>query len=454
MTVIWAEKALTSSGWHNDVAVTLESDGRIGEITVGAAPCGRRVGCLLPAPANAHSHAFQRSLAGLTEDRGPDGSDSFWTWRKLMFRFLDHLDPDQVQAITAFVQMEMLEAGFATNVEFHYLHHQPGGAVYDDLAEMSQRVIAAAGQSGIGLTLLPVHYQYGGCDARPLEPGQIRFGNDIDRFARLADLARSALKYLPGDAGFGVAPHSLRAVAPTDLAAMPGLAKGGVIHMHLAEQLAEVAEVRSTLGARPVEWVLDNLAVDPRWCFIHCTQMQPHETTALAATGATAGLCPTTESNLGDGIFDALRWLDAAGVIAIGSDSNIRISLAEELRTLEYSQRLRDHSRAALAGPDQSTGRRLFEAACRGGARAAGRDSGAIATGKWADLVALDLAHVDLAGRDGDRVLDSYIFAGDERMITDVWAGGRHMVRDGRHIDRDAITSSYRAATRKLREAI
>ncbi len=452
MTVIWAERALTAGGWRDDVAVTIESDGRIGAVSIGAAPCGHRVGCLLPAPANAHSHAFQRAMAGLTEGSGPGGRDSFWTWRELMFRFLDRLDPDQLQAIAAFVQMEMLEAGYAVNVEFHYLHHRPGGGAYDNLAEMSERIIAACDQSGGGLTLLPVLYQYGGCDGRPLGPGQQRFGNDLEQFAKLAGMARSALRFLPADAGFGVAPHSLRAVAAADLPQMPALAGGGVVHMHLAEQLAEVAEVEAHLGARPVQWALNNLELGPRWCLIHCTQMQPDETTALATTGAVAGLCPITEASLGDGIFDGRRWLDAGGRFAIGSDSNIRVSLAEELRTLEYSQRLRDHARAVLAAPECSTGRQIFQAACEGGARAAGRESGVIAAGKWADLLALDLTHVDLAGRDGDGVLDSYIFAGDDRMITDVWSAGRHMVRRGRHIEREAITRAYRDAVQKLRE--
>jgi len=342
-------------------------------------------------------------------------------------------------------------SGYACNVEFHYLHHQPGGVPYGDLAEMSARIAAAAQISGIGLTLLPVLYQQGGCDGRALSPGQVRFGNDPDRFANLVDAAGGALRALPADTALWVAAHSLRAVTPQGLAACIGLRPDAPLHMHLAEQKAEVAEVQAHHGARPVRWLLDHAAVDPRWCLIHCTQMEPDETLALAATGAVAGLCPITESSLGDGIFDGLRWTGAGGRFGIGSDSNIRISLSEELRTLDYSQRLRDHSRAALARGDASTGRVLFEGAVAGGAQAAGRASGAIAPGLWADLLALDMDAVDLAGRQGDLALDCWVFAGDDRMVSDVWSAGRHVVQGGRHIAQDRITADYRATMARLR---
>lgn len=453
MTTLWAEWALLPTGWARNVAVDL-SGGRVARVRPDSDPVGERVGILLPAPANAHSHAFQRAMAGLTERRGPNPNDSFWTWRQLMFRFLDRLDPDQIEAIAAFVQMEMLEAGYGCNVEFHYLHHAPGGVPYADLAETSTRIVAAAETSGIGLTLLPVHYQFGGLDQRPLGPGQIRFGNDLDRFARLYQAAGQAVGRLPPDARLGLAPHSLRAVRAEDLAPLRDMAVGAPFHMHLAEQIAEVDEVRAATGQRPVNWVLEHLNPGPDCCFIHCTQMTPEETEGLARSGAVAGLCPITESSLGDGIFDGLRWFGAGGAMAIGSDSNIRIALTEELRTLDYSQRLRDHSRAALATVDLSTGRRLFQAACSGGAQAAGRQSGAIEVGAWADLMALDAGHVDLAGRSGDTLLDAWIFAGDDRMVTDVWSAGRHLVQGGHHIRREAIVSAYRKATASLMEAL
>ena len=453
MEKLWASEALLPNGWARDVTVTVDA-GRIVSATANTARSGPDLGVLLPAPVNVHSHAFQRAMAGLTERRGPDPRDSFWTWRQLMFRFLDRLTPDDVQAITAFVQMEMLAAGYGASVEFHYLHHQPGGVPYDNLAEMSERVVAAAQQSGAGLCLVPVHYQYGGCDQRDLGAGQVRFGNDADRFAQLHAAAGQALHALPADHTLGAAPHSLRAVGREDLTEFARRYRQGPLHMHLAEQIPEVDEVQAAWGARPVDWALEHMGFDDRWCLIHCTQMTPSETTALAATGAVAGLCPITESSLGDGIFDGVRWFDAGGAVAIGSDSNIRISLSEELRTLDYSQRLRDGTRAALATAQASTGRRIFDAVLAGGAQAAGRDCGAIAAGQWADMLALDTQSIHLEGRSGDQALDAWIFAGDDRLVRDVWSAGRHVVQDGAHIDRDAITASYRRVLRSLKDAL
>ncbi|MDP4033551.1 MAG: formimidoylglutamate deiminase [Pseudorhodobacter sp.] len=453
-TTLWAETALLADGWASAVRIDI-AGGRIAGVTPGAEPAGQRVGCLLPAPVNLHSHAFQRAMAGLTERRGAAGGhDSFWTWRQVMYGFLDQLTPEDVQAIAAFVQMEMLEAGYAGVAEFHYLHHRPGGAPYAELAEMSGRIVAAAAQTGIGLTLLPVLYQQGGCDGRALGAGQARFGNDPDHFARLWQGAAQALDGLPGDAVLGVAPHSLRAVTRDGLAAVAALAPDAPIHLHLAEQGAEVAEVQAAYGARPVEWLLANAGVDARWCLIHCTQMLPDETLALAASGAVVGLCPITEANLGDGIFDGVRYLGAGGRFGIGSDSNLRVALAEELRLLEYGQRLRDHGRALLATPARSTGRVLFEAAVQGGAQAAGRDAGAIRAGAWADLLALDMGAVDLLGKTGDALLDGWIFAGDDRMVAEVWAAGRHLVRSGRHVARADIVACYRACIARLQAAL
>ena len=450
MTKIFANKILTSSGWKENITVEVNADGHIEKLGTDTKEYDHHVGCLLPAPVNAHSHSFQRAMSGLTEYRGPNPKDSFWTWRKLMFKFLKQLDPDIVEAIAAFVQMEMLEAGFSTNVEFHYLHHSESGRPYDDIAEMSQRIISAANQSGIGLTLLPVFYQYGGCDLRALEDGQRRFGNNLDQFQTLFQRVSKILETSPPDTFLGLAPHSLRAVDPKDLIELVNIAEKKPIHMHLAEQVAEVDEVKEFLGARPVEWVMENLDISNQWCMIHCTQMEPHEVKMLAKTQAVAGLCPITESSLGDGIFEGANWMSNNGNIAIGSDSNVRISLSEELRTLEYSQRLRDRSRAVLANSHQSTGRRLFEGICKGGAQAAGRKTGLIKEGYLADLLALNTNHVDLERHKEDTLLDSYIFSGDDRMISDVWSAGRHLVKDGEHISRTEITRAYKKATKKL----
>jgi formimidoylglutamate deiminase len=457
---LWAKQALTQSGWQQDVHVIVGDDGRIASVESGVVPetpivkQADKLGVLLPSPTNLHSHAFQRAMAGMTETRGPDPKDSFWTWRKLMYRFLDHLSPDDIEAITAYMQMEMLEAGYAAVCEFHYLHHQPGGVAYDDIGELSHRIIAASKETGIGLTLLPVLYEHGGCDRRPLGAGQIRFGNTPDRFQRVFEAAAKELKTLPDDTKIGVAPHSLRAVSQDGMRFATGLAPTAPLHMHIAEQTAEIEEIQSAWGKRPVEWLLENHSVDERWCLIHCTHMEPDETEDLARTNAVAGLCPITESSLGDGIFDGVRYVNAGGRFGVGSDSNIRISLSEELRTLEYSQRLRDRGRAVFATKEKSTGRVLMDAVVAGGTQAGQREAGAIAVGRRADLFALDMDSVDLLGKDGDAILDSYIFAGDDKMITDVWSAGRHLVKEGHHIKRDTIVTRYRKTMMSLKDRI
>lgn len=448
MTTLFAETALLPEGWARDVRVEVEA-GRIASVSVGARAEGKPLGCLLPAPVNLHSHTFQRAMAGMTEARGPGGQDSFWSWRQLMYRFLESLDPAAVEAIAAMAMMEMAEAGFAAVAEFHYLHHGPGGVPYADLAEMSGRIAAAAAETGLGLTHLPVLYQQGGCDGRALSAGQRRFGNDMERFLALHEAAGRAMAGLPDDTVLGVAPHSLRAVSGAGLAAAAGL--GGPVHIHVSEQMAEVAEVEAHLGARPVAWLLANAPVDRRWCLIHATQMVPSETESLARSGAVAGLCPITEANLGDGIFDGVRYLAARGAFGVGTDSNVQVALAGELRLLEYSQRLAGRGRARLAEDGRSTGRVLFEGAVRGGAQAAGRGAGGIQVGEWADLLALDIGAVDLEGRAGDAILDAWIFAAPERPVAEVWSAGRHIVTGGRHPGRPAIEARYRQVMARLR---
>ncbi len=431
---ILAARALLPTGWADGVRVTV-AGGRIVSVETGV-PGGQ--GALVPAPANLHSHTFQRAMAGLTEHR-TGGRDSFWTWRELMYRFLDRLTPDDVEAIAAQAFVEMAEAGFAACAEFHYLHHAPGGAAYASPAEMAQRIVAAAEAVGLGLTLLPVLYQRGGCDGRALSGGQLRFGCDEGRFAALWH----GVRLTAPDAILGVAPHSLRAVTPQGLAFAADLAPAAPIHLHIAEQQAEVDEVLAATGARPVEWLLANAAVDARWCAVHATRMTAEETARLAATGAVAGLCPITEANLGDGIFDAPAWRRAGGRFGVGSDSNVLISLAEELRTLEYGQRLRDRARAVIAEDDRSTGRVLVQGAAEGGAQAAGRAAGRIAPGLWADLVRLD---TDLAG---DSALDAFVFA--RGTVADVWSAGRPVVTGGRHPARAAVAARFRATIAALR---
>ncbi|MFN4201530.1 MAG: formimidoylglutamate deiminase [Tabrizicola sp.] len=449
--ILHAASALLPDGWARDVRIRMEG-GRIVEVKAGVpgSGSGQRQGVLLPAPVNLHSHTFQRAMAGLTEGRTA-GQDSFWTWRALMYRFLERLGPEDVQAIAAQAMVEMAEAGFSAVCEFHYLHHRVGGGTHADPAEMSARIAESARETGLGLTHLPVIYEQGGVDGRALAGGQLRFGSSPEVFAALLEGAGRALSGLP-DAVLGVAPHSLRAVRRETLARVTGMTRGP-IHMHIAEQLAEVEEVRAAWGARPVEWAVANLDLDARWCMIHATQMTPAETDALARTGAVAGLCPITEANLGDGIFDGSSWLAAGGALGVGTDSNVRISLAEELRLLEYSQRLGQRARAVMAD-DRSTGRLLWEEAARGGAQAAGRGRGVIAVGEWADLLALDRNDLRLEGLSDDRLLDALVFAGRDGLVSDLWSAGRHIVQGGRHIAREAVAHRFRATMRRLRDAL
>lgn len=447
--ILHAKSALLPGGWAQDVRIVVEG-GRIASVSHGHAPERLAYGCLLPAPVNLHSHTFQRAMAGLTEARTA-GQDSFWTWRTLMYQFLDRLSPEDVQAIAAQAMVEMAESGFSAVCEFHYLHHPVGGGTYADPAEMSVRIVEAARETGLGLTHLPVIYEQGGVDGRALAGGQLRFGSTPEIYAQVIDGARAVLAGLP-DAVLGVAPHSLRAVSQTTLGRVADMGNGPV-HIHIAEQVAEVTEVQAAWGARPVDWAVGNLPLDTRWCMIHATQMTPAETLALARTGAVAGLCPITEANLGDGIFDAPGWLSAGGAFGVGSDSNIRISLAEELRLVEYSQRLNLKARAVMAD-GRSTGRLLWDDVTAGGARAAGRPTGRIEVGQWADLVAPDTDDLRLEGMAGDQLLDAFVFAGRDGLVTDLWSAGRHIVQNGRHIARDAVSTRFRTTMRRLRESL
>jgi formimidoylglutamate deiminase len=450
--MIFAKHALMPEGWVRNLRISA-SGGRITGLAVDseAAAGDAVVDTLLPALGNLHSHTFQRAMAGLTEHRA-GGRDSFWTWRDVMYRFMDHLTPEDIEAIAAQVFVEMQEAGFASVGEFHYLHHQPGGVPYDDPAELSARIMAAAETTGMGLTHLPVLYSYGGAGKQPLAGGQLRFGNTVDRFAALLERVRAAAKALPDDTVVGIAPHSLRATCPEDLGRAMPLAKAGPVHIHIAEQPAEVVSISDWLGARPVEWVLANAPIGRDWCAIHATHMTPAETAGLAATGAVAGLCPITEADLGDGPFGGPGWIAARGAFGVGSDSNVRISMIEELRTLEYSQRLRDLARNVMAVEEGSVGAFLYTAAAKGGAQALGRVAGEIAMGKLVDLVAIDADHPVLCALPQGRLLDGLVFAAPDGVVTDLWSAGRHMVRGGRHLSRDKVATAYRATVRRLIE--
>jgi formiminoglutamate deiminase len=440
---LFFEHALLPSGWAREVRMTV-ADGTIRAVREGAERDGAEAipGIAVPGLPNLHSHAFQRGMAGLAEYRGP-AADSFWTWREVMYRFLDHLTPDQVEAITAFAYVEMLEAGFTAVGEFHYLHHDVSGGPYGDIGEMAARIAAAAAETGIGLTLLPSFYAYGGFGARTPASGQRRFLNDPDRFLRLFERTREIVARLPG-ARLGIAPHSLRAVTPETLRIVCEAWPAGPIHIHAAEQSREVDECVATLGARPVEWLLDHAGVDGRWCLVHATHTTHEEISALAASGAVAGLCPLTEASLGDGIFKGADYVGADGRFGIGTDSNIQIDAAAELRQLEYGQRLLRQARNVLAAQEGSTGRCLLEAALAGGAQALQRPIGAIRVGLRADIVLLDADHPDLVARHGDQWLDAWIFVAGRAAVASVLIGGELMVRAGRHQQRPAVEARYR----------
>lgn len=447
---IHAKTALLGSEWVSSLRIEIDA-GSISSVEIGELPQASDtcVDVLLPALANLHSHTFQRAMAGMTEVRAA-GKESFWTWRTLMYQFLDRLTPEHTEAFAAQVFMEMQEAGYASVGEFHYVHHQPGGAPYSQLSELSQRIFAAALQTGIGLTHLPVLYTYGGVRREPLTGGQLRFGNDLDRFLILVDDCRGKANQANADTVVGIAPHSLRATSPDDLQRLLDQSPTGPVHIHIAEQVQEVEDVQAMLGQRPVGWLLEQAAVDENWCLIHATHMTGAETAALARSGAVAGLCPITEANLGDGIFNGSVYLEAGGRFGVGSDSNIRVSLPEELRTLEYSQRLRDQSRAVLVRSEGSVGHTLYAGAALGGARALARDAGEISVGKLADLMAIDRSHPTLCGLADDQLLDGLCFAAPDGLVTDLWSAGRHMVQDGKHVSRDSIVPAYCSAVADL----
>jgi formiminoglutamate deiminase len=442
--------ALLPDGWTDNVRVQI-AGGRFAGIERNTQPRAgdERVAVVLPGMSNVHSHGFQRGMAGLTEYRGP-AADNFWSWRELMYRFVARMAPSDLEAITAQAYVEMLESGFTRVGEFHYVHHDPEGKAYANPVETGARVAAAAEHTGIGLTLLPVFYAHSGFGGMPPNDGQRRFVNSVDGFARLLEASRKLIAPLP-DASVGVAPHSLRAVTPEELAQVVALAGKDPVHMHAAEQTGEVEQCLAWCGARPVQWLLDHAEVDSRWCLVHATHQTVDEATRLAKSGAVAGLCPITEANLGDGVFSGPQYLAAGGAFGIGTDSNVSIAAGDELRQLEYSQRLRDRARNVVGvGDARSTGRVLFEGAVRGGAQALGvRDAG-ISVGAAADFVSLASDAPAFAHRRGDALLDSFIFAGGRHCIDGVWRAGRKMVSQGRHHARDEVAVRYRAALQRL----
>jgi formiminoglutamate deiminase len=444
MTGLWFETALLPAGWAHSVRIGI-ADGTIRSVETGvpAAPGDERHGVAIPGLCNLHSHAFQRGMAGLTEVRG-NGGDSFWTWRDTMYRFVNRIGPEDIAALAALAYAEMLEAGFTRVAEFHYLHHARDGSAYDNIAEHAVQIAAAAERTGIALTLLPVLYAHANFGDAPPGHGQRRFVTNPDQFARLMEASRSAVAGLPG-AVVGLAPHSLRAATIGEIGKILPLREDGPVHIHIAEQTREVDDCLTWSGRRPVQYLLDSTQIDNSWCLVHATHMDAAETARLAASGAVAGLCPITEANLGDGIFPACDYASAGGRFGVGSDSNVLIDAAGELRQLEYSQRLALHGRNVLTTEEvRSCGRLLFDSAREGGARACGVAAGQIAPGHAADLVSLDLRDPGLSARHGDALLDSWIFAARRSPVDCVWLRGTKLVSQGRHHLQDPISQRFR----------
>jgi formiminoglutamate deiminase len=453
MTSLWFESALLPQGWASQVRLRAV-EGHIERVAVGVvAEQGDECHAVgVPGLLNLHSHAFQRGIAGLTERRSMD-ADSFWSWRELMYQFVERIDPDEVQALSALAYAQMLEGGFTHVGEFHYLHHDHNGVPFAEPGEMAGRIVAAAADTGIGLTLLPAFYAHAGFGGAEPTPRQRRFCNDAERFARILEASARAVHAVPGGS-VGVAAHSLRAVTPAELTAVLELARGRVIHIHIAEQMQEVEECLAWSGRRPIQWLLENHGVDERWCLVHATHATDAELAGIAARGAVVGLCPVTEASLGDGIFPAARFLAQGGRMGIGSDSNILLDAAEELRLLEYSQRLALRARNVLAsGSGASTGRSLFDAALSGGAQAlhpgVPKATG-LAAGAPLNVVSLAATHPALLVRREDEILDSWIFAGGRAVIDCVWRAGVKLVSGGRHRDRERLVARYEQALRRL----
>jgi formimidoylglutamate deiminase len=432
----FARDALLPEGWAKDVVVSVER-GDIVAVSTGAGEGEALAGPVLPGMANLHSHAFQRGMAGLAEVRGA-GQDDFWTWRELMYRFVERITPEQAQAIALHLYIELLKHGYTAVAEFHYVHEPK---------ELLARHREAAREAGIAITLLPSLYRWANFGSQPLAPRQLRFDTrPAEVLALYRDVERSP------DVNAGIAPHSLRAVDPAALKELiAGVDASSPIHIHAAEQAREVEDCKAALGRRPVEWLLENCRLDARWCVVHATHLVKEEAAGLAASGATAGLCPSTEANLGDGIFPLLDYRGAGGGWGIGGDSHVSRDPAEELRLLEYVQRLTARKRNLIVGKQSSAvGTTLWLEAAAGGAKALGRRMGAIAPGQRADLVVLDSGHVDIQGRRGDAIANSLVFSGSSGLVRDVMVGGAWVVTERRHAAEDAAAEAYRRSVKQL----
>ncbi|WP_455823816.1 formimidoylglutamate deiminase [Pseudomonas graminis] len=453
MSAFFAERALLPNGWANDVRFEVSADGLLTHVEPNAsADAAERLrGPVLAGMPNLHSHAFQRAMAGLAEVAG-NPNDSFWTWRDLMYRMVGQINPDQLQVIARQLYIEMLKAGYTSVAEFHYVHHDVSGQPYADRTELSRQISQAAASSGIGLTLVPVLYTHAGFGGQAPNEGQRRFINSTEHYLDLQARLKPILAAQPAQQ-LGLCFHSLRAVTPQQISdVLAASDKACPVHIHIAEQQKEVDDCLAWSGKRPLQWLYDNVEVDERWCLVHATHADADEVTRMAKSRAIAGLCLTTEANLGDGIFPAVDFLAQGGRMGIGSDSHVSLSVVEELRWLEYGQRLRDQRRNRLYRNDQPmVGRTLFDAALEGGAQALGQPIGRLEVGKRADWLVLDGNDPYLATANEDAILNRWLFAGGDRQVRDVLVNGKWVVRDGHHAGEE---ESSRAFTQVLRELL
>ena len=419
--IIEADQTWTGDAFETGVQIRIAKDGRIAEVgRLGLAPTLRLTDrALLPGFVSAHSHAFQRGLRGRGE-RFPAESGSFWTWREAMYGLVAGLDGDTFESLCLRTFREMRRAGITTVGEFHYFHH---GAEEEGWA-FDERVLRAASTAGIRIALLEVYYRTGAI-GQPLEGAQRRFGTpsivayweQMDRLADLLDPRRQTL---------GASVHSLRAASPEDLREVYDEARRRdlVFHIHVEEQRREIEDSLYYYGRRPMELLLQALGTATDVTAVHCTHTQPEDMERFLAGGGTVCICPLTEANLGDGIADVPFLHESGGAVCLGSDSNARISPLEEMRWLEYAQRLSTQSRGVLRDEEGQVARTLLRAATAAGAQALGVDAGRIAPGVWADLVAIDLTAPTLAGWEPETLLESLVFGAAEEAIAATCVGG------------------------------
>lgn len=454
MTVqtLFAKQALLPSGWTSDVRLHWDGAGHLSQIETGVMPLPyeRQYGYVSPGMTNLHSHAFQRAMAGMTEIAG-EGPDSFWTWRDLMYRYALAISPEQMQAIAAQLYSECLRHGYTSVCEFHYVHRAPNGEFYSDIAETSRQVIAGAQQTGMGITMLPVLYSYADFNQQPLREDQRRFNTNVEQILRIIEVLE---KQRNAQTEIGVAPHSLRAASTAQISEVTAaLPAGRPIHIHIAEQMREVNACLAATGKRPVELLFDTQTVDERWCLVHATHLNPHEVASMAASKSIAGICTSTEGNLGDGFFELPDYIAANGRFGIGTDSHASQGVVEEIRWLEYGQRLKMQARniASVKG-QRRVADYLWQQCLLGGAQASGRAVGSLEVGKRADMIIFDDQHPNLQCSAVEDVLSSVVFTGNDNLIRDVFVGGVQVVENGKHRDQANITANYVTCMQQLRQ--